>query len=303
MLKQHSIEQVQRHHLVPLGALNWINGQWWLTSTLPEQNGIQWPITEQVAVTLNEHWNNLPNRRNWWVYVWLGFGDGNEIISARLVHVPWQWALIRDIFNHAYQPEQVIELTEALGGIETFLLHHFIWDVFSDRTIVLPFVQRPGSVRNHHNWPGGLLEHTLEVVRLVERQLADPVFALSQAEKDLTRTAALLHDVGKVMTHDDVQGKLSYWGWMVDHEVLSLLVISDYLKRLNVEWPWAAASLAHILTWTGKVGHCRYVAGHLVKAADQLSAHMSNRHKAFANQPEHYRLGKAPDTRSVHARL
>lgn len=303
MLKTQDMQVAQQHHLAVLENLSWINGQWWLRTFQPGQGIVQWPVSQQIAMTLNQRWSTLPNRRGWWIYVWLGLGEGNRVVSSRLVHAPWRWTLIRDVFNHAYQPDQVVELTEALGRIETFLLQHFVWSVFSDRSIVLPFVQRPGSVRNHHSWPGELPEHTLEVVRLVERQLADPVFALTQAEMDLTRVAALLHDVGKVMTHDDTPGKLSCWGWMTDHEALSLLVISDYLKRLNAAWPWAAASLAHILTWRATSGHCRYVAGHLVKAADQLSAHMSNRHRAFASQPDHYRLGKTPDTRSTHARL
>ena len=66
--------------------------------------------------------------------------------------------------------------------------------VFTDENVIKSFKKMPGGIEIHHNWIGGLLDHTLEVLDyalLSSRQF-------SKLDKDLLITGALLHDIGKL---------------------------------------------------------------------------------------------------------
>ena len=55
------------------------------------------------------------------------------------------------------------------------------------------FWQRPASRRDHHAYPGGLAEHSLEVATMVAS-----VSGLMEADRELGIAFGLLHDFGKV---------------------------------------------------------------------------------------------------------
>lgn len=55
------------------------------------------------------------------------------------------------------------------------------------------FIKTPASRNRHQNWVGGLLEHTLNVAKIVEF-----VYCIYPSmDRDLLITSALLHDIGK----------------------------------------------------------------------------------------------------------
>ena len=62
-----------------------------------------------------------------------------------------------------------------------------------------PFLRATAAKYNHHAYPGGLLEHTLQVLEAVHSVAAQhPVI-----DRDLAVAGALLHDIGKLDTYDD----------------------------------------------------------------------------------------------------
>jgi 3'-5' exoribonuclease len=70
------------------------------------------------------------------------------------------------------------------------LLDMFFQDgKFTDR-----FKHTPGSKKHHHNYIGGLLEHTINVTKLCE--VISTIYP--ELDKDLLITSALLHDIGKL---------------------------------------------------------------------------------------------------------
>lgn len=68
--------------------------------------------------------------------------------------------------------------------------------VFSDPR----FTEAPASLSFHHAYEGGLLAHTLEVVRYAKAQ----AFMMSQVDMDVLLTAALWHDFAKVSEYEEV---------------------------------------------------------------------------------------------------
>jgi 3'-5' exoribonuclease len=69
---------------------------------------------------------------------------------------------------------------------------------FTDPQFRRAFEEAPAAKRIHHNYLGGLLEHTLEVAELVTTVTRFAPEAAGGLDRDLILTGALLHDVGKV---------------------------------------------------------------------------------------------------------
>ena len=59
------------------------------------------------------------------------------------------------------------------------------------------FSKCPGARSHHHNFEGGLVDHTLEVLEM-----------LDQYDNDLLRAGAILHDVGKMNCYEFKEGEI-----------------------------------------------------------------------------------------------
>lgn len=114
-----------------------------------------------------------------------------------------------------------------LSMIESRALIHLISDVIVPLDICIPFFQAPASLNHHHNYAGGLLEHTVEVGEIVSTLPLQ-----TQIEKDLAITAAILHDIGKVKSMDSRMKRLETGKW-VDHSALTLEICAQGLSTLD----------------------------------------------------------------------
>jgi 3'-5' exoribonuclease len=70
--------------------------------------------------------------------------------------------------------------------------------IFSDKDVRGAFRAAPAAHVKHHAYPGGLLEHTVEVAELA----MDACRRLGAMDRDLLLTGALLHDIGKIRELD-----------------------------------------------------------------------------------------------------
>lgn len=66
--------------------------------------------------------------------------------------------------------------------------------VFDDETFVKKFIDAPGGKLWHHNYLGGLMEHTLNIATICDRVAK----IYPAVDRDLLVAAALVHDIGKV---------------------------------------------------------------------------------------------------------
>ena len=85
------------------------------------------------------------------------------------------------------------ELRDYIDSIDNVYLKSLLKKIFYDEEFVEKFTRTPSSIDHHHNYIGGNLEHTLNVVKICD--------AISKINKDLNRdlllTGAMLHDIGK----------------------------------------------------------------------------------------------------------
>jgi len=88
------------------------------------------------------------------------------------------------------------------------------------------FKECPAAVRQHHNYKGGLIEHTLDVWGLAERVAAH--FA-GRVDRELLLCGAALHDVGKVNSYRLSAGvsERTEHGELLDHVFISASMVSN----------------------------------------------------------------------------
>lgn len=87
----------------------------------------------------------------------------------------------------------------------------------------------PAAVTVHHNIPGGLLLHSVNVTR----QAIDIAKNYSDIDLNLVIAGALLHDIGKLVEYTE-DGKISDVGKYRDHITLSQSMIEEVIKIHNI---------------------------------------------------------------------
>ncbi|TYO96335.1 3'-5' exoribonuclease [Geothermobacter ehrlichii] len=173
-------------------------------------------------------------------------------------------------------PQSVCPLPWLLYYLDAWVAHltdphlrQFTLNVLGDDGLAFLFVSAPASLRHHHAWPGGLLQHSLECVQSVFRH---PQFGREQMECGMV--AALFHDIGKVLTLTADMRRTSL-GQTLDHDKLTLEVLAPHLKWLDRHRPAIAADLRYLLTWRkgrrdGRIP--RLTMAEVVRSADRISA-------------------------------
>ncbi len=124
------------------------------------------------------------------------------------------------------------ELKAAIDEVKNPDIKKLLGDIFNEPAMEAKFKTHPGAIEIHHNWIGGLLEHTLEVLKY--SLLSFDLFPV--LDKDLLIAGALLHDIGKLdeleMT-SRIKGSDS--GQLIGHIVLSSIFVSNEMNKLGLD--------------------------------------------------------------------
>lgn len=107
--------------------------------------------------------------------------------------------------------------------------------VFNDPTIRANFVNGIGGIRHHHNYIGGLMEHTLQVTKFA-LNVVDSKYGFSNLNRDLISTGGLLHDIGKTKEYL-FQKSLSMNPNGVEHryEGVAMLDLVIFQNKLDID--------------------------------------------------------------------
>ena len=90
--------------------------------------------------------------------------------------------------------EMYRELMELLGQVQNPFLQQLIRKYFADEVFIKAFKNHSAAKTVHHSFVGGLLEHTLSVVKFCDFYVKQYPYL----NRDLLFTAAAFHDVGKL---------------------------------------------------------------------------------------------------------
>ncbi len=123
-------------------------------------------------------------------------------------------------------------LLDAVGLVGNPKIKELLSVVFKDKETEAKFKTHPGAIEIHHDWVGGLLEHTLEVLNYC--RLSWEMFP--QLDKDLLTAGALLHDIGKLdelAVTSRIKGTKR--GQLTGHLVLGTIFVSNKCDEIGME--------------------------------------------------------------------
>lgn len=172
------------------------------------------------------------------------------------------------------------EMLAELHGVIASVRQPFIKDVlttlFSDQAFLHRFSSAPAARAYHHSYIGGLLEHTLEVVRTCDALAA----TIPGIKRDLLIAGALLHDIGKTEEIDYSRPAFTTTlsGGMIGHLMIGAGMVDRTIHQLDNPPADLSAALLHLilshhgkLEWGSPVGPCMMEA-YLLHFCDNISA-------------------------------
>ena len=167
------------------------------------------------------------------------------------------------------------EMKQLIQKIASNELREICLNFLRDRNFMRLFLEAPASRQIHHAYIGGLMEHTLNVMRTVAAYRV----IYPHADGDLMIAGAFLHDIGKV---DEYNFLLSHYehsepGRLKGH---TLLGYERLVAKLNAVKMHAItrAKLEHVVlahqgrrNW-GAIEEPRFLEAYLVHAADAVDS-------------------------------
>lgn len=161
-----------------------------------------------------------------------------------------------------------------IDSINNPFLNKLLNNIFANKAFLDKFLNAPAAKTWHHNYAGGLLEHSLTVAKI-----CDFTSKLYNADRDLLLCGALLHDIGKVNEYEYVIGiNFSDEGRLLGHLVMGDKLITDHASKIDLFPKDILLKLRHmILSHHGEFdkGSCREpqtIEANLLHFADNMDA-------------------------------
>ncbi|MFN0124040.1 MAG: OB-fold nucleic acid binding domain-containing protein [Blastocatellia bacterium] len=145
------------------------------------------------------------------------------------------------------------DLLRIVGAFQNPFLRQLLENIFADEDVVRRFKRAPAAKTMHHPYLGGLLEHSLSLVRLCQKVGGH----YPGIDLDLLTTGAILHDFGKIYELSYERGT-SYTneGQMIGHLVMETIMVSDHIRAIPGFPEELRMQLLHLLlTHHGKLEH------------------------------------------------
>lgn len=206
------------------------NGDDFISLVLKDKTGeiqaVMWDGVKDVVSTLETG-----------SYVWVSgrvgtFNDRKQITVSRIKTIP-----AKDINEDDYvatsdsDPDQMwSELGNLINSIGHLHLRNLLLDFYQDPAYEEKVKRAPAAMGFHHTFLGGLLEHTLSMLKLAETVAGHyPIL-----NRDLLLTGVFLHDLAKVEELEYVnEFKYSETGKLLGHIVMGTLETDKRMERLD----------------------------------------------------------------------
>ncbi|MFQ5801229.1 MAG: 3'-5' exoribonuclease YhaM family protein [Candidatus Hydrothermarchaeales archaeon] len=121
------------------------------------------------------------------------------------------------------------ELKGFIQGIEDTHLKGVLERFYENKEFVEVFKKAPAARKHHHNYIGGLLEHTVNVARL-----CDTISRFYSLDRDLLITGALLHDLGKTKEYSlKASVDVTDEGRFIGHLPLTAEMVGKEMGEIN----------------------------------------------------------------------
>ena len=175
------------------------------------------------------------------------YNGSDQLKIDRIRHVtPEDGVNVSDYVKSAdYTGEQMYnELYSIAEGFKDEDLKRIVLAILEDER--LPLLYWPAAFKLHHAVRGGLLMHTLSIVRLAEGVCTVYPFV----DRELLISGAILHDIAKLkefnVADTGVATGYSNEGNLLGHLAMGAMVINKYAEELNIS-PKTAMLLEHMV--------------------------------------------------------
>ena len=166
------------------------------------------------------------------------------------------------------------EFNQKLKSISNKHLKKLLSEIFSEEKFEL-FSTAPAGKSWHHAYIHGLIEHTLEIIKICELMCEFH----PELNRDLLISGAMLHDIGKI-EELSFESAFEYTdkGKLIGHIVIAATLVRDEIKKISGFPVELENNLIHlILSHQGKLEHASPIVPKTAEAialyqADELSA-------------------------------
>ena len=126
--------------------------------------------------------------------------------------------------------KMALRLAELLRTMSDMPLRNLAECFLADDALMRKVTRAPAGVKNHHAYPGGLLDHVVSLMEIVDL-IADRYPAVN---RDLLMMGAFLHDLGKVHELSYDKG-FSYTdeGQLIGHTVIAVSMLDAKLREVE----------------------------------------------------------------------
>ncbi len=153
------------------------------------------------------------------------YQDNLQIIVNSIQPIDPGKVSIEDFLAHTDKDTKQLfeEVKKMMEGIGNLQLKAIVGEFLSDKNLMDKFCEAPGGMKLHHDYIGGLLEHTHNML-----QVATVILPLyPQVQADLVLAGIFLHDMGKTeeLTYDMA---FSYTdsGQLIGHIAQTLVMVN-----------------------------------------------------------------------------
>lgn len=134
------------------------------------------------------------------------------------------------------------ELWSRIESVRDPHLSQLLLDLFGRAEFYKDFIMAPAAKRIHHSYLSGLLEHSLQIVSVLEVSMG------ADMNRDLLVAGGLLHDVGKVEEFS-WRGAVDYTdrGRLIGHVVMGFCRVREAIRRIGEFPPNLGLHLEHLI--------------------------------------------------------
>jgi len=141
-------------------------------------------------------------------------------------------------------PSLYEELVNLIKSISNPYLRKLLSAIFADKDIFDTFKSHSAAKAMHHNFMGGLLEHTVSVANICDFLSSK----YKHVNRDLTVSAAILHDVGKIYELSPFPANdYTDDGQLLGHAYLALELITKTAEKIEKFPPKLLTLLKHCI--------------------------------------------------------
>ena len=149
--------------------------------------------------------------------------------------------------------DQIGEITRAINEVQDINIKNLLKAFFCDNEFTKEFYIAPAAIVHHHNYMGGLLDHSVEILEICRTMCQ----IFPDLNKDLLYSGVLLHDIGKTKTYTYGTGPIGFSkeGDLLDHIYISCEMVKERMRKLETPEELSNQILHMILSHHGYVSN------------------------------------------------